>query len=116
MTFSRHFQVETDMSDNKGSEERIRDRAYALWEQEGRPQGREREHWEQAAREVQDGGAAASSATDVRQQPGPAQAEGRPSVDQRTASEATGATIGGRTDGAARRPGSEPEARSRKPL
>lgn len=30
----------------------IRERAYLIWEQEGRPEGRERHHWEVAAREV----------------------------------------------------------------
>ena len=30
----------------------IRERAYALWEQEGRPAGREHQHWFQAACEV----------------------------------------------------------------
>lgn len=30
----------------------IRERAYRIWEQEGRPEGRAREHWEQAAREL----------------------------------------------------------------
>jgi hypothetical protein len=30
----------------------IRERAYSIWELEGRPQGRERQHWEQATREV----------------------------------------------------------------
>ena len=29
-------------------EKRIRDRAYYLWEAEGRPHGRDREHWERA--------------------------------------------------------------------
>lgn len=32
-------------------ERRVRDRAYEIWESEGRPSGREREHWEQAERE-----------------------------------------------------------------
>ena len=32
--------------------ERIRQRAYEIWEREGRPEGREQEHWEQAEREV----------------------------------------------------------------
>lgn len=36
----------------------IRDRAYAIWEQEGRPAGRERQHWFQAACEVVSGGPA----------------------------------------------------------
>lgn len=31
---------------------RIRARAYALWEREGRPEGRHIEHWEQATREL----------------------------------------------------------------
>lgn len=30
----------------------IRKRAYEIWEQEGRPEGREEEHWKQAAREM----------------------------------------------------------------
>jgi hypothetical protein len=30
----------------------IRQRAYALWEQEGRPDGREWDHWERASREI----------------------------------------------------------------
>jgi hypothetical protein len=33
-------------------ETRIRDRARAIWEEEGRPEGRDREHWERAAAEV----------------------------------------------------------------
>jgi hypothetical protein len=33
-------------------QERIRRRAYELWENEGRPQGREQAHWLQAEREV----------------------------------------------------------------
>jgi hypothetical protein len=33
-------------------EARIRDRAYAIWEREGRPQERDREHWQQAELEV----------------------------------------------------------------
>jgi hypothetical protein len=33
-------------------EQKIRDRAYEIWVQEGRPEGREGEHWSQAAREL----------------------------------------------------------------
>ena len=29
-------------------EDRIRERAYHLWEADGRPEGREQEYWEQA--------------------------------------------------------------------
>ena len=37
---------------NTAIEERIRTRAYELWEAEGRPSGREVEHWLQAAQEL----------------------------------------------------------------
>ena len=30
----------------------IRDRAHAIWQEEGKPEGRDREHWERAAAEV----------------------------------------------------------------
>ncbi|MFD1330732.1 DUF2934 domain-containing protein [Methylopila musalis] len=30
----------------------IRDRAYQIWIEEGQPTGREREHWEQASRDL----------------------------------------------------------------
>ncbi|MCG5473590.1 MAG: DUF2934 domain-containing protein [Sinorhizobium fredii] len=44
-----------DMENDR--EELIRRRAYAIWEQEGRPAGQELRHWEQAAREMQGQGA-----------------------------------------------------------
>lgn len=37
---------------NTAIEERIRKRAYELWEAEGRPEGREIDHWLQAVHEV----------------------------------------------------------------
>ena len=33
-------------------EERVRTRAYELWEQAGRPHGQHHDHWEQASREL----------------------------------------------------------------
>ena len=33
-------------------EHRIRERAYAIWEQEGRPDGKDREHWLRAEAEI----------------------------------------------------------------
>ena len=33
-------------------ERRVRERAYAIWEQEGRPHGKDREHWERAKRQL----------------------------------------------------------------
>ncbi len=35
-------------------ERRIRERAYEIWEEEGRPHGREAQHWQQAASEMAD--------------------------------------------------------------
>jgi hypothetical protein len=34
-------------------EEQIRARAHQIWEEEGRPEGRQQEHWERAAREIE---------------------------------------------------------------
>jgi len=36
------------MNDNTSKEERIRHQAYLIWLEEGRPEGRDKEHWEQA--------------------------------------------------------------------
>lgn len=38
-------------------EELIRRRAYAIWEQEGRPEGQDKRHWEQASCEMTRGDA-----------------------------------------------------------
>jgi hypothetical protein len=34
-------------------QQRIAELAYRIWEQQGRPAGRDREHWEQARRELE---------------------------------------------------------------
>ncbi|WP_371071324.1 MULTISPECIES: DUF2934 domain-containing protein [unclassified Sinorhizobium] len=49
-------------------EEWIRKRAYALWEEEGRPAGRDPIHWEQARkeREALEGSAASPDGKDVK--------------------------------------------------
>ncbi len=36
---------------NHNSEQTIRDRAYFIWEREGRPEGRAQDHWKRALRE-----------------------------------------------------------------
>lgn len=38
------------MSDDR--QHRIRQRAHAIWESHGRPHGQDREHWDQATREI----------------------------------------------------------------
>ena len=42
----------TPEQDERNREERIRLRALEIWREQGRPDGRAREHWEQAEREV----------------------------------------------------------------
>lgn len=54
-----------------GREEEIRARAYAIWEREGRPPGREKEHWEQARREVEAETPAPKGRSGSRLQPDP---------------------------------------------
>jgi hypothetical protein len=49
----RHDQhKESGMSVTRENEQKIRDRAYTLWEKEGRPEGRHSDHWHQATREL----------------------------------------------------------------
>jgi hypothetical protein len=47
-------QQESIMSEaEKTIEDRVRERAYALWEREGRPEGRSDEYWQMARSEVE---------------------------------------------------------------
>lgn len=39
------------MSDDR--QHRIRQRAHAIWESHGRPHGHDRDHWDQATREIE---------------------------------------------------------------
>ena len=39
------------MDQDEHKEGRLRERAYSLWEQEGRPEGRHEDHWRQASDE-----------------------------------------------------------------
>ena len=48
---------------NSDQEARIRQRAYEIWQREGRPEGREDEHWQRAQAEIMaEDGAAANQA------------------------------------------------------
>lgn len=40
------------MNDNTSKEKRVRELAYFTWLEEGRPEGRDKEHWLQAERTV----------------------------------------------------------------
>jgi hypothetical protein len=47
------------------NEQHIRNGAYAIWEDDGRPEGRHLEHWQQAVREIEQGKEAPKTATDA---------------------------------------------------
>lgn len=49
-----------DEADKTDIEQRIRERAYSLWEAEGRPHGRSEEYWNRASEELRLGGQAGS--------------------------------------------------------
>ncbi|WP_103174715.1 DUF2934 domain-containing protein [Paracoccus sp. SY] len=74
---------------------RIQERAYSIWEQEGRPPGRDAQHWGQAEREidVEDAARAFSSAgtTTARRQP-------KPRAITKTIADASSASLTGATD------------------
>lgn len=60
---------------NGTMEDRVRERAYALWEKDGRPDGRSDEYWQQAQSEVdtedaKSGSESSDDATEKRQMPG----------------------------------------------
>jgi hypothetical protein len=61
----------------KTIEDRVRDRAYALWEKDDRPDGRSDEYWQLArseveAEEAEPGNKSPDDATEKRQPPPPA--------------------------------------------
>ena len=58
------------MSDREPDiEERVRQRAYELWEEAGRPQGRGDEFWHEAWTDITSGSEPVATATMVRQLP-----------------------------------------------
>ena len=84
-------------------EDRIRRRAYEIWEQEGRPDGREVDHWLRAAREIAD--------EEGRGEGMAAAAASAPAVSAPTASTPTASTPTASTPTAGAR---KPAARARK--
>lgn len=78
-------------------EARIRTRAYELWERDGRPHGRDKEHWARAAREIEDDAGRGANMS-IGPRPAPA------SDPARGASTA----VGGPSAGPAPAPGSTP--------
>jgi hypothetical protein len=70
----------------------IRERAYAIWEEEGRPEGREWDHWVRASREI------------LARMPAPAQAGAR--------SETPAAVAAARPNAARRSPAAKDRGRN----
>ncbi|WP_448206624.1 DUF2934 domain-containing protein [Azospirillum sp. sgz302134] len=62
-------------------EHRIRERAYEIWEREGRPEGRHAEHWDQACRELQNTASGAEAMDANAAMPGGAGNLGRAAAD-----------------------------------
>lgn len=67
------------------SEEEISARAYAIWEAEGRPEGRDREHWFRAKAEAEAGGEDSPSSS-VGEDPDYVRPAGRKTMDMPPAS------------------------------
>ena len=95
-------------------EQQIRERAYDLWEQAGRPDGRHEEFWALAAREIQaDEDGEDPVPIDAVPDGGDLPRTRRADVDMLTPEEATAATMPGAEVSV---PGSVPEGSRRKPL
>jgi hypothetical protein len=95
-------------------EEQIRDRAYDLWQQAGKPDGRDQEFWHLAWREiVADETGEDPVPIDAVDEPDNSDRTMRADMDRLTPAEATGATMPGSPRTIA---GSEPEKETRKPL
>jgi hypothetical protein len=52
------------MEHNEHDDSKVRERAYHLWEQEGRPEGRHEDHWRQASGEAAGGTGQGQSGSD----------------------------------------------------
>jgi hypothetical protein len=63
----------------KDREERIRERAHRIWEQEGQPHGRDRDHWQRAMQEIdEESGQSAGRHTHATHAPGTRSESGAP--------------------------------------
>ena len=91
-------------------EERIRQRAYAIWQSEGHAHGREEEHWHRAEREI------------AAEEPGSSKtprraARSKQATPEKSAAVTLARSPGGGTETRARKPASpkKPPPRGRKP-
>ena len=89
--------------------DRVAQRAYSIWEEEGRPHGRDRAHWDRAQREMTDDGPMVDAPSDLApaedaETPAPVMAEAGPQVPDPVA----------KKPGRARKP-ADPEAPAKAP-
>lgn len=66
-------------------EQQVRERAYAIWEQEGRPDGEDREHWLRAEAEIAAEDPLASNDAGQAEAQAPSEETGRPRSRERAA-------------------------------
>ena len=97
-------------------EERIRQRAYAIWQSEGHGNGREEEHWHRAEREIAAEEAAPNKAPGRAPRPKQAPAE-KPAAVSPARSRSTGTETRAEKPGSAKRPASakQPAVHGRTP-
>ena len=79
----------TPEQEERNREERIRLRALQIWREQGRPDGRAREHWEQAEREVGGGSSEAGGDQQPTSQSLPEEATSPEAVTPLSQSEST---------------------------
>ena len=101
-------------------QERIRQRAHAIWEREGRPSGRDQDHWRDAESELARDEAAAAPARPAAKKPRAAKSGAKSTATPakraraaKPAASATGAAAGAKRSSAAASP--EPAAPAPKP-
>jgi len=75
----------------RSENEAIARRAYEIWEAEGRPHGRDREHWEAAAKELGSPAPMPSGYTDAEGLTAPGGTSGKPAARRKKADPAPGA-------------------------
>jgi hypothetical protein len=107
------------MSDTMADfEGRVRERAYLLWEREGRPEGRADEHWRRAAAELEAADAACErdgrQRTDAEEPDGPADSAAAPRTGK-TARKRRGPVGGPERAEASPIPKQDPSGRSSRP-
>lgn len=80
-------------------EDKVRQRAYEIWQAEGKPHGQAKDHWERAAREI-DGQAGASHEQQETERPIASEPEPVPDIGRASSPHPGGGTPPGDTPGA----------------